>query len=629
MRISHVRIENFRNFKLLDVELGQNVVLVGENKAGKSNFVEALRLILDPSLPDSERYLTDQDFWDGDGQLPFGGREIRVSLQFTDFAAEDPPEAVPLSWFSDCLITGKPNPVAKLTYRYYEDRKLADDPILPTLPSNQKDYAFEIFPGDEPDKDFNITGMRRSMPLYPIDALRDIAGDNRVWHRSPLNRLLKLTDLSTEQLQTYADAIKEIGEKVVHEIPSLNSLEAEIQLRVKRMIGSLYGLDPQLGLSATTPDTLREALRLFADGTQKRPLDRISLGLQNTLYLSLLSLLLEKQQIKRNNRNEPFIPIVALEEPEAHLHPHLQRLVFRDFLGEAARRKQPVVITTHSPHLASSASLADLVLLKSRTKTGGSATSAYDFVQGLDQRSRKDLERFLDLTKSEMLFSKGVIFVEGDAEVLLVSDFADILGMPLDKYGISVCNVYGAHFYHVVMLAYKFGIPCVVITDGDKFRPVTGLQRSANLLGIVRPSLKARIEALLNSHQDAHARRHLRRLGIFVNEWTLEVTLLQSGLVNELKMTFEELGQELGTRVRAGAKSIDRYVANPTDANIKRILIAAEDSRWGKGRFAQRLVNNIRGKVASLDRQDERDALIPEYIRSAIRFLVAKVELDH
>jgi putative ATP-dependent endonuclease of OLD family len=59
VRISRVCIENFRNFKLLDVELGQNIVLVGENKSGKSNFIEALRLVLDPSLSDSDRQLTE------------------------------------------------------------------------------------------------------------------------------------------------------------------------------------------------------------------------------------------------------------------------------------------------------------------------------------------------------------------------------------------------------------------------------------------------------------------------------------------------------------------------------------------------------------------------------------------
>src|SRR5687767_13506069 len=65
MQITRIQIENFRNFKSLDVAIGPHAVIVGENKVGKSNLLFALRLILDPSLPDSARQLRFEDFWDG------------------------------------------------------------------------------------------------------------------------------------------------------------------------------------------------------------------------------------------------------------------------------------------------------------------------------------------------------------------------------------------------------------------------------------------------------------------------------------------------------------------------------------------------------------------------------------
>jgi putative ATP-dependent endonuclease of OLD family len=64
MRISRLQINNFRNFAEVDIKLGENAVIVGENKIGKSNLLYALRLILDPSLPDSARKLRSEDFWD-------------------------------------------------------------------------------------------------------------------------------------------------------------------------------------------------------------------------------------------------------------------------------------------------------------------------------------------------------------------------------------------------------------------------------------------------------------------------------------------------------------------------------------------------------------------------------------
>jgi putative ATP-dependent endonuclease of the OLD family len=617
VRISRVRIENFRNFKLLDVELGQNIVLVGENKAGKSNFIEALRLVLDPSLSDSDRQLTEHDFWDGDGEPPFNGRQIKIEVQFTDFATEGSPEYLQLSWLCDCFITVDVERIAQLTYIYYEEKKPDE------RPSDQDDYKFHVYPGkDSNNNRFDIKGMRRDIPLYLIEALRDIAGDNKTWHRSPLKRLLKLIDLPPEQLQPYTDKIKKVSETVVAEVPPLKNLETEIQDRLDKMVGSLYQIDPQLGINATTPQTLLQALRIFADGAQRRALDRVSLGLQNVLYLSLLSLMLEKQQI-----NKEFLPIVALEEPESHLHPHLQRLAFRDFLSAAQNRRQPVLISTHSPHLVSAASIKDLVLLKDYGLHGSKGVSAYNFVQSLDDRSCKDLERFLDITKSEMIFSKGVIFVEGDVEVLLVSEFSEILGKSLDRFGISVCNVYGTHFGHVVTLAHEFDIPFIVLTDGDKFAPVNGIQRAIKLLQIINPSQQKELQDLYDNDHKEKVRNLLRCKGLFVNEWTLEPSLLEAGLDNELKLTFDELGEELGANVKAGKNHIDSYLISKTDENMKNILTAIADTRWGKGRFAQRLVKHIRAKSELLVTQDEKNAIVPEYIKNGIDFLINRIKL--
>jgi putative ATP-dependent endonuclease of the OLD family len=565
--------------------------------------------------------LTEQDFWDGDGEPPFDGREIKVEVQFSDFANEDSPEWPALLLLSDCFITKEPESIAQVTYSFFEDRKTEEN----NRPMSQKDYDFKVFPGNSPEKRFDKQ-MRRNMPLDLIKALRDIASDNNTWNQSPLKRLLKAVDMPLEDLQIHADDIKTISKKVVKEVTHIKELESEVKDRVNQMIGSLYKIDPQIGLSATTPQTLFEELRVFADGAQQRPLNRISLGLQNVLYLSLLSLLLEKKEINRRNNKEDFIPIVAIEEPEAHLHPHLQRLVFKDFLSQACKRKQPVLVSTHSPHLASAASVKDLVLIHNSTKHGSTATSAYKFLKSLDDRTCKDLERFLDITKSEMLFSKGVIFVEGDVEVLLIPEFAKIIGKPLDKYGISICNAYGSHFGHVVALARNFKIPFVVLTDGDPHIENTGLKRSIKLLENINPLVYKELSALLKEDKNNEVQKKLQHEGVFLNEWTLEASLLNSGLAEELKHTFDELGKEIGTDVKSGKKYIDLYLQSKADDDMNHILKSIADSRWGKGRFSQRLVKHIIIKGESLGDQAKKNKIVPEYIKNGIEFLINHLE---
>lgn len=623
MRISYVSIENFRNFRSCKVDLGQNVVLIGENKAGKSNFIEALRLVLDPSLSDLDRQLGAHDFWDG--EEPFKGREIRITVRLTDFAGEADPDFLALSVLSDhCLIAAQPEPVAQVTYRFF-NAKRTDAPQL----SGPEDYEFKIHPGNDPDKPFDIRALRKHIPIQVIAALRDIAGDNRVWRRSPLSRLVELSDLKVEELEPLAEEVQQVSDKVM-QLQPLSALQGEIKERLTEMVGTLYSLDPELGLSATTASGLEEALRLYVDGDHHRTLERASLGLQNALYLALLSLLVEKQVIKRTAQKERHIPIIALEEPEAHLHPHLQRLVFNDFLVRARERRQPVIVSTHSPHLASVANLEDLVLLKDRGVNGCQAKSATSFVSTLEPRARRDLDRFLDITKSEMLFAKGVLFVEGDVELLLVSEFARIMGKPLDRYGISVCNVSGAHFGHVATLAREFGIPFAILTDGDKGCAVTGLRRGIEL---VRSMAGQSVSSRLDEHYKAGSfelvRRYLRAWRIFVNQWTFEASLLESGLGPILKSVFLELGDEIDVKVKAGGNWVDACILDPSDTNISGFLNAVADARWGKGRFAHRLLRHIRERTDGLASQEARTAMVPKYIQQGIDCLITAVETEH
>ena len=84
MHLSSIQIENFRNISCLDVDVAGNIVVVGENRVGKTNLLDALRLIFDPSLPDSASQLTRSDFWDG-LEEPSVDDRIIVSVEIRNF----------------------------------------------------------------------------------------------------------------------------------------------------------------------------------------------------------------------------------------------------------------------------------------------------------------------------------------------------------------------------------------------------------------------------------------------------------------------------------------------------------------------------------------------------------------
>ena len=137
MHLSRVTIKNFRNFKCLDVSLDAHAVVLGENKVGKTNLLFALRLILDPALPDTLRKLRLDDFWDGLPRPLKADDVIEVSVEFCGFERNENLLAV----LADHLVNPEPM-VARVTYRYQPI------PGLQGLPRSEADYEFLVFGGD-------------------------------------------------------------------------------------------------------------------------------------------------------------------------------------------------------------------------------------------------------------------------------------------------------------------------------------------------------------------------------------------------------------------------------------------------------------------------------------------------
>ena len=135
MHLSRITIVNFRNFSHLDVRLAGNVVVLGENRVGKSNLIYAMRLVLDPSLPDTARQLSISDFWDGLEELT-GDDKITVSIEIRDF--EDDLDILAL--LTDFRLDDDPHTV-RLTYEFRAR------PDLASRPTSEDDYEFVCYGG--------------------------------------------------------------------------------------------------------------------------------------------------------------------------------------------------------------------------------------------------------------------------------------------------------------------------------------------------------------------------------------------------------------------------------------------------------------------------------------------------
>lgn len=585
MHLSRAQISNFRNFKTLDVALGPNAVIVGENRVGKSNFVFALRLVLDPTLPDSARQLKLSDIWDGHD--PTIDPQISVHVDFAEF--EDDPALTAL--LTDYRLAENHH-VARLTYLF---RKKAE---IVGLPQTEGDFEFKIFGGGDETRQVK-PDVRRRICIDVLQALRDAEGELASWRSSPLRPLLDdaIARIPQQEVTAVATDMSAVTARMAA-LPPIQELETSLRERIATLAGSTQDIHAKLGFAPTDPLRLFRSIRVFID-EGKRSLSEASLGSAN---LALLALKLAEFDWRRL-KNERDHTIVCVEEPEAHLHPHLQRSVFQKLFREADRARS-LFLTTHSPNIASVAPLGSLVLLKSEPNAG---TRAYSLAKlNLEEEEREDLQRYLDVTRAEIFFSRAVVFVEGEAEVALLPAFAHSIGIDLDELGITVCSAAGVNFRPYVKLAAALHLPFSVITDWDPRPPARalGLSRSLGLIQDIRtardqPPLPAQEVAALEANEEA-LRQAAIAAGIYMNSDTLELEIARTnGLVNALLTVIDA-----GDFGRIRRQRIVDWKADPSTINAAQLLSIIADI--GKGRLAGRLAAEAVGLPP------------PAYIRAAL-----------
>lgn len=499
MYICKVSVKNYKSLRDFDIDLKPTTLIIGENNIGKTNLLSAISLILNneiisyqkrglsisdfnyDSLQEFKQSVANPIIQSSDIDFP----TIIVEVTFTDFQNDDE-EALVGEWYQNDTHT-----TATLKYEFYCNLANKDKWInnirekLPridetlSLPEKEKLEQLRVDSVELPILDYKykiVAGLGGIKPdsfqLAPIkidflDALRDAktelsaSRDNRLLYRILNNR----DDVEYSDIKLSADKLnKAIGA----DENALCSIKTDISALLDVL--SLETDDSKKNINFSFSSlNLSELLKKISLEYGDKPIsvENNGLGRNNLLYMALV---LSHIQSKAN---VPDFRLVAIEEPEAHISPILQKhfaesVTGNDFFNNKSNRQ--IILTSHSTHISSYLDIDNTVVMFNNK---GNLNSHYllsgisDNAQG--NRTKNYLKKWLNATNSIMFLSRRLIFVEGIAEQILLPKLFEIhFGLKPEKMNCQIVNVNGVAFRNFLTVVNNgYFIKSAVITDSD------------------------------------------------------------------------------------------------------------------------------------------------------------------
>lgn len=635
MYISSLKIRNYRNFKAsnLKFEGGINTI-IGENGSGKTNLFQALRILIDDSLPRRIR-LFESDF--NRSLSSWKGHWIILSLEFENLDNSEevqslatqgtgqmgtaatgsysfyfrPKHELRKRLFDYSQIQGKTTDglneiLSEISINDYESffrgrgtGDFSDDTIYN---SHVGDFETISFPNPD-DEDTLILGtwLPREININDeisctfIQALRDVESDLKSYKTSPLINLLRGKEQTVEVAQS-DEIIANIDSlnKKISELKEVIDLQKGVDKSIKEAVGTTYA--PNIDLRSELPnemDKLFQSLKLWVgdpdDDGYKGRLWELSLGGANLIYLSLKLLEYEKVKIDKAAN------FLLIEEPEAHIHTHIQKTLFQNL----NKNKTQIIVSTHSTHISSVSKIKSVNILSRDNKF----TKVLVPTKNLDGDKVNRIERYLDAVRSNLLFAKGVVLVEGDAEQILVPElFSTVFGISLDEIGISIINIGSTGFKNVGRIFHQDRISrkCAILTDLDTSILDLGAdpENDSDAEKHCRASQKNGLERKVILDDFANGNESIQ---VFYSNHTFEVSLIEAGNTDELKNCVDDVYSQAGKRI-----------------SLKALLASDDVSDFGTG--ALKLANK-KGKgwfALLLSEKLKYTTSIPEYVLKAI-----------
>ena len=558
MLLESVSIKGFRNYADACIHFTKSTLIVGANNSGKSNLLFALRILFDPTLSVKDFELSDVDF-----NIEALDDEVEITAKL---ATVDEP----------CLLS---------TFGKY----LSDEKEVYITYRARRDGTYSFYAGPDRAEGLKKVTSRfyiQNLMLEYVESARDISAFIKRRQRSLIEHSKdRRSEQECEDDESRMRSIQQKLNELNDEISNLNYVSdslVSVNDEMEKLSFANSEFEAKFVAGNTDATRLVDNLRLaYLYG--ESPLTFGGDGRRNQLYFATWI----SDRIHGQVAQKETVYIFAIEEPEAHLHPHQQRRLASYLSGSI---DEQTLISTHSPQIVASARYAEILRMPAVENNAIRASLNPVSVP-------VDLRRFgyrMDSITSEVFFADAVLLVEGPSERLFYTALANAIELDLDHLNISIIAVNGVGFLRYVEICRKLNVPFAMRTDNDIFhdenngksrfagvlrgvRVAEGLDASGenfNRLKVLEPELSWMSSESNTSSISAseEAVRILESYGVFLASVDLETDLVESSIYDSLRAHYgiEDKKKLISAMQRRKAENMFEFLLSNPDLSVLR-----------------------------------------------------------
>ncbi len=480
LKITSIKIKNFRSFgsKEKVIDLSDLSTFIGANSSGKTAALQALQKIF--GVTQSERRLVKEDFFINDNtdihQVKELNLHIEVKIEFPELEESDKNEgknSVPpfFTRFTIDSTSKKPYIRMRLVGNWYSDN-------TPDGDIDQKLYFVNIPEGEE-ENDESLSPVlphqRSKIQMIYVPAIRQ-----------PLKQLKNASGTIFSRILNNVSWPEDMDQQIKNEMAPVDHLFNNIEGvgQIKDIIGEQWRKyhsdlrynEAELAFSSTTLISMLNKIEIqFSSFLEVKTytVDKLGDGLQSLFYLSLVSSLLETEE--KLSETDIALTVLAVEEPENHISPHLLGKVVENLHNISNRNNAQVLLTSHSESIVKNISPENICHLRIDVLSGTTVANKIK----LPDKSSEAYTYVKEAVRAypEIYFAKLVILGEGDTEEIIIPKFLEIKEISSFESGISVVPLGGRHVNHMWKLLNQLHIPHITLLDLDVERGGGGWHR--------------------------------------------------------------------------------------------------------------------------------------------------------